>query len=149
MPFAARIDTFAVGDARYGGTGLQYDPEAVVVWWSGEVPAEMSEIVDETAAAGVVVTIIDSPYGGEELTRLSLQLGRALSDGGVQWSTVSPTAAYDGIVVSGPSLSTDAAAVAAVREIAASVIGEVPLSIGPDTPMVVAAATAGAPASTV
>ena len=87
------------GTARLKGfIGIRFDNDenAVVLYWNGELPPQMSTLVDELRA-DVPIHVINSPYSIEELEAESRRLVQLLRTNGVNVYEAGPTGDFSSI----------------------------------------------------
>ncbi len=109
-----------------------WDPPGVTVLWHGPLPAELDPIIAEAAAAGVQVTHVDIPYRVADLHDALHVLIGALTAEGLQVTTSTTSDGFTGIAIGGPELSTDPQAQARATELAAQLIGDIPVTFLPE-----------------
>ena len=84
------------GTARLTGlVGISFDNDenAVLLYWNGELPPQMSTLVDELRA-DVPVHVINSPYSIEELEAESRRLVQLLRTNGVNVYEAGPNRGF-------------------------------------------------------
>ena len=90
------------GTARLAGLiGIRFDNDenAVVLYWNGELPPQMSTLVDELRA-DVPVHVVSYPYSLEELRAESRRLVQLLTTNGVNVYEAGPTGDFSSIRLS-------------------------------------------------
>ena len=90
------------GTARLAGLiGIRFDDDenAVVLYWNGELPPQMSTLVDELRA-DVPIHVVSYPYSLEELEAESRRLVQLLRTNGVNVYEAGPTGDFSSIRLS-------------------------------------------------
>ena len=88
--------TSTAGLAGLVGISFDNDENAVVLYWNGELPPQMSTLVDELRA-DVPIHVINSPYSIEELEAESRRLVQLLRTNGVNVYEAGPTGDFSSI----------------------------------------------------
>lgn len=129
MPYVGRIDQIGLQHPGYQDIGVLYEPSGIQIWWSGPLPAELEPVLADARTAGLRIVHTDTPYGREELEAAMLTLSAALDAEGIFVSSMGPTNAYDGLQISGPTLSTSCALQEQTQAIALDVLGGMPVAV--------------------
>ena len=88
--------TGTAGLAGFIGIRFDNDENAVVLYWKGELPPQMSTLVDELRA-DVPVYVVSYPYSLEELEAESRRLVQLLTINGVNVYGAGPNGDFSGI----------------------------------------------------
>ncbi len=88
--------TRTAGLAGFTGIRLDNDKNAVVLYWKGELPPQMSTLVDELRA-NVPIHVVSSPYSLEEFEAESRRLVQLLTTNGVNVYEAGPTGDFSSI----------------------------------------------------
>lgn len=85
----------------FAGTAVADRPDTVILYWKGDLPAAVSELLGRIRSRGLAVDVVKVPYTLSELDRESRRIA-ALdpSETGVQITGVGPLGDYSGIKVS-------------------------------------------------
>ncbi len=62
LQFTARIHALADGNEDFGALAIGTDPLLIEITWHGAIAPEVSTVLDEAEAAGIVVDRISAPY---------------------------------------------------------------------------------------
>lgn len=99
---ADRIQQLAgeIGSA-FGGTALDTEEGAVIVYWKGQPPVEITDLIDELRAQGTEVNVEAVAYSLAELDREALRIASLDSASlPVKVTGVGPLDNYSGLLVS-------------------------------------------------
>lgn len=85
----------------FSGTAIAASPNTLTLYWRGELPAAVSELVGQIRSRGITVDIVKTPHSLADLDREARRIA-ALDPGetGVQITAVGPLDDYSGIRVS-------------------------------------------------
>lgn len=130
--YAAELMTIGSKYPGYIDGGVNYLSRSVELYWRGDVPAEVQAFTSRMVKDQVGLTIIPVPYTRTELEAATKTVVQAVIADGIGLTTIRPALMKGEITFAGPKLSTDKKLQARVREIAAGLVGDIPITFIPN-----------------